>query len=521
MLQTILKEITTLNDFAATHADLAGSVMASLVGNLATQVRTCESMSVTDATTLLSKIGATQLPSDTKKSLSVDVAARLASSIGGTPAKVTSQSFANMETYLTKNDWAVLDAPGESGVIKQSVILDRMRHINLQFPDEQSVRHIVVCCALLAHTEMPTAAERYEMVAAVKLALRPRKGAERSTELITKYPADPSLMPPAIYKGYGADVPICRGIRGLNEVHIPLRSSSKHLRAAKAPHESDGNAAQMMYQFMASLAQQQAPRFVKPQMPLKLLPPGLPIRALADGEVTTPTKTTSDSGGDSVQTSPSDAAAAVTPSAVATSPAAPPVGAHSASASAGGSLHVPRRVGANDVDKVLATSAAAFAQRAALKIKDKVHDDHHGGDEAKEEDEEAEEQPRGVKRTATQATAKAKAKGKAKAAPAAKAKAKAKANAKVPAAKTTTTKAVAKKAASKATPKPPMPRVDGKSQPGPTRYGGGVIYVSFGKQAFRVIPGPGVKVDKAMHWTQFNSKSAAWAAALEYVDNYA
>ena len=55
---------------------------------------------------------------------------------------------------------------------------------------------------------------------------------------------------------------------------------------------------------------------------------------------------------------------------------------------------------------------------------------------------------------------------------------------------------------------------------GTIHWGGGKIYVSLSKKAYRVIPRYGIKSDTPVNWSKYPSKQEAWNAALKVIEDH-
>ena len=537
MAATVLADIAQVGAYIASHVGMPNvdlDVMREAqVVSIVNKISALRSLDIPESTALVTAIRGTAFTANQIGMLVAAVNERLVAAGQNHNDNAQPQSFMHLQNYVPASTWAYLEGDHPPST-KQSHIMELLRALGVTNPDEGSQAHIASFLILVARHDVQTPLEKYELKVDVKkLLLPPKRKAMRTrareVPFIAEYPEDAAKgLPPAMFAAiYPGGPPAPRQVAGLIDLEhdFPKRKTHKSLRGSPvAPAQPllqlGGAAPANMNTFITGLLQQ----FMNSQSdscPITYAggrgrPParGAALPALgADGDSPAgegsmmhfrPPKRARTGFSDEFDDSPGGCADAHAvgdgamrpPACSAPSTAAygdvkvdaNPAATHAHHAPLGGiemgdpekgcvrvgGMKPPMTVGASSVEALVARQRKAFAARDTDKA----------------------------------ASGKSK-KGKAKAVMAKPAAA-------IPSAKAKA--AAPSKAAVRSAHEPPRPKMPStKKQSAPIIWFGGKIYISLSKEAFRVLPSVGDKVDKIFTWRVCGGANIAWSQALDFI----
>ena len=147
------------------------------------------------------------------------------------PSIAKPQTLVEIQNYLTRNDWLVLEDINSSLIQKQNTLAYRLRQLGVVSLHEQTCK-AAVAVILNTLSSLPAYDVIHSMVMDFKGAFAASSGACKSGIYINKYPLNPSDLPPQVFKdAYGSEVPQPKVLEKLSVLkqHIPLRQTSKLL----------------------------------------------------------------------------------------------------------------------------------------------------------------------------------------------------------------------------------------------------------------------------------------------------
>ena len=474
--KTFAANMIGLAEYFEAQAVVAGfdlaSVRRSQSVSFVSMIGSLRNINIAEATELTRTITSGIWGPDEVRSLSDAVAKRLTAGMTNSQGKKT-QECAFVENYPTKLEWETIGDTRTPLNNKVKVIAIRCNKIGIVNPSEHLAARLTAI--LILHglgTPSMDSTSQHEVLLDVKREIKAlAKGTPFPFAHIFCYPDSPSDLPADVLKyayNNGAEDPCAVSINDLDRVAsaVPLRNTNKALRSgqgkgtlalpAAAPPNADAFAQFQEYQMRMYQQQMCGGGFSAGHGGVPIGPPQFEKKPpLALGDA--------------------DAAPASAP----------------ASTWRAASFSVPAASGA-------AQSPSSGTQRD-ISVKP---DDSAAAGQPLPNDASAVEQMEATTLAAIKAKKAATASAthhKKKPAAAPQAKAKAKAHAKA------------------VTHRPPMPtKKAGKIAP--ISYNGGTIYVSVVKEAFRVLPTVGDRVDKAVLWSVHGGRANAWKRALEIID---
>ena len=147
------------------------------------------------------------------------------------PSIAKPQILLEVQNYLTRNDWLVIEDINSSLIQKQNTLAYRLRQLGVVSLHEQTCK-AAVAVILNTLSSLPAYDVIHSMVMDFKGAFAASGGACKSGIYINKYPVNPSDLPPQLFKdAYGSEVPQPKVLEKLSVLkqHIPLRQTSKLL----------------------------------------------------------------------------------------------------------------------------------------------------------------------------------------------------------------------------------------------------------------------------------------------------
>ena len=119
------------------------------------------------------------------------------------PSIAKAQTLVEIQNYLTRNDWLVIEDINSSLIQKQNTLAYRPRQLGVVPLHEQTCK-AAVAVILNTLSSLPA----YDVIMDFKGAFAASGAACKSGIYINKYPVNPSGMPPQVFKdAYGAEVP--------------------------------------------------------------------------------------------------------------------------------------------------------------------------------------------------------------------------------------------------------------------------------------------------------------------------
>ena len=534
MAAAVLADIAQVGAYIASHVGMPSvdldCMREAQVVSIVNKISALRSLDITESTSLVTAIRGTAFTADQIGMMVVAVNERLVAAGQNHNDNAQPQSFMYLQNYLPASAWAYLEGDHPPST-KQSHIIELLRALGVTNPDEGSQAHIASFLILVARHDVHTPLEKYELKTDVKnLLLPPKKKAMRTrarvVPFIAEYPEDAAKgLPPAMFAAiYPGGPPAPRQVAGLIDLEhdFPKRKTHKSLRGspvAPAPPllQLGGAVPANINTFLTGLYQQ----FMRGQSDCPITYAGgrgrPPARGAAlpapgadgdspagDGSIMhfRPPKRARTDFSDEFDDSPGGCAdahavgdgamrppACPAPSTLACGDVmveAKPAATHAHHAPLGdiemgdpekgctrvGGMKPPMTVAASSVDALVARQRKAFAAR----------DKAASGKGKKGKEKEVMAKP-------------------AAAIPRAKAKA-----------------AASSKAAKRSAHEPPRPKMPStKKQSEPIIWFGGKIYISLSKEAFRVLPSVGDKVDKIFTWRVCGGANIAWAQALDFI----
>ena len=210
----------------------------SLVTNLESKLTACGQLLPGDLVALYQVLEDSQLQQNHVKALCGILDQKANGSIGG-PMKTTLApvSFDWPQNYLTKADWEALTKANSWQAI--DILVSRYQSLGIHSVKESTKKAaigLVVWLKVQETGQIPLYSCIYQMVQHFTDAFQLRKPEARLCHT-TVFPENPKDLPPNVLKAiYGEDMPearYCQGLANLVQHHIPVRSTSKLLLAAK------------------------------------------------------------------------------------------------------------------------------------------------------------------------------------------------------------------------------------------------------------------------------------------------
>ena len=162
------------------------------------------------------------------------------------PSIAKPQTLVEIQNYLTRNDWLVLEDINSSLIQKQNTLAYRLRQLGVVSLHEQTCK-AAVAVILNTLSRLPAYDVIHSIVMDFKGAFAASSGACKSGIYINKYPLNPSGLPPQVFKdAYGSEVPQPKVLEKLSVLkqHIPLRQTSKLLAKNQGQSGTQAVAAQ-------------------------------------------------------------------------------------------------------------------------------------------------------------------------------------------------------------------------------------------------------------------------------------
>ena len=123
------------------------------------------------------------------------------------PSIAKPQTLLEIQNYLTRNDWLVIEDINSSLIQKQNTLAYRLRQLGVVSLHEQTCK-AAVAVILNTLSSLPAYDVIHSMVMDFKGAFAASGGACKSGIHINKYPVNPSGLPPQVFKdAYGSEVP--------------------------------------------------------------------------------------------------------------------------------------------------------------------------------------------------------------------------------------------------------------------------------------------------------------------------
>ena len=243
----IAKQIEGCSAFFASQQALLGvdkaqTCAGAMCSSIAKQIGALGGLVVHDASVISSAIANSGFSATHKAELAHVVAEGASKAIfPELKARKQCQTWAAVETYLTKDDWTTLQGTG-SGYTKVAVVVDRLYKAGLSCPSEATVKHMV---ALVASVHCPDAAasELHDMVLQVKNIVKGQPGLAVVLQHLKTFPATPADLPEASYKHAYSDANPCNcSLPRFQEVlsRVPLRITNKAIGGASGSADALG-----------------------------------------------------------------------------------------------------------------------------------------------------------------------------------------------------------------------------------------------------------------------------------------